>query len=290
MKTRSLTSIAVVLVAISLAMTMPLNAFAQIGNQQGMEMVVVAEEGSKVITVTGTIVKTLPTDITFKVTSPNGLNTVAIDQKTPIDGTFETVFTIGENWVEDGSYRITATSGPAQDNSLYTITLPVMVIGGMAQDTMQSDGNLERLIVYKPMTEPNAPTGITIEATGDVGSDIIMVSGDTDKLGEDITLKVIAPNGNIASVEQVSPELDGTYGAIITTGGDFWKEDGMYTVTAQQNDDELYMASAQIEIADGLVVPEFGTIAAMILAVAIISIIVVSARSRLSIVQTATTH
>ncbi len=290
MKTRSLTSIAVVLVAISLAMTMPLNAFAQIGNQQGMEMVVVAEEGSKVITVTGTIVKTLPTDITFKVTSPNGLNTVAIDQKTPIDGTFETVFTIGENWTEDGSYRITATSGPAQDNSLYTITLPVMVIGGMAQDTMQSDGNLERLIVYKPMTEPNAPTGITIEATGDVGSDIIMVSGDTDKLGEDITLKVIAPNGNIASVEQVSPELDGTYGAIITTGGDFWKEDGMYTVTAQQNDDELYMASAQIEIADGLVVPEFGTIAAMILAVAIISIIVVSARSRLSIVQTATTH
>ena len=289
MNIRSLTSIAVVLVAISLATTMPLNGFAQISGQQGMEMVVVAEEGSKTITVTGTIVKTFPTDITFIVTSPDGLNTVAVDQKTPIDGTFETVFTIGDNWA-DGSYRITATSGPAQDNSLYTITLPVMVIGGMAQDTMQIDGNLERLIVYEPTTGPNGPTGITIEAIGEVGSDTIMVSGDTDKLGEDITLKVVAPNGNIASVEQVTPELDGTYGAIITTGGDFWKEDGMYTVTAQQNDDELYMASTQIEIADGLVVPEFGAIAAMILAVAIISIIVVSARSRLSIIQPATTH
>ncbi|RMW38353.1 MAG: PEFG-CTERM sorting domain-containing protein, partial [Nitrosopumilus sp.] len=39
----------------------------------------------------------------------------------------------------------------------------------------------------------------------------------------------------------------------------------------------------QIEIIGTFVVPEFGTIAAMILAVAIISIIAVSAKSRLSI-------
>jgi predicted secreted protein with PEFG-CTERM motif len=39
-----------------------------------------------------------------------------------------------------------------------------------------------------------------------------------------------------------------------------------------------------VDILDGTVVPEFGTIAAMILAVAIISIIAISAKSRLSIV------
>jgi predicted secreted protein with PEFG-CTERM motif len=39
----------------------------------------------------------------------------------------------------------------------------------------------------------------------------------------------------------------------------------------------------QIEIIGTFVVPEFGTIAAMILAVAIISIIAISAKSRLSI-------
>ena len=38
-----------------------------------------------------------------------------------------------------------------------------------------------------------------------------------------------------------------------------------------------------VEIKDGVIVPEFGTIAAMILAVAIVAIIAVSARSRLSI-------
>jgi predicted secreted protein with PEFG-CTERM motif len=46
--------------------------------------------------------------------------------------------------------------------------------------------------------------------------------------------------------------------------------------------DDLYV-DAPGEIATKQVVPEFGTIAAMILAVAIISIIAISAKSRLSI-------
>ena len=45
-----------------------------------------------------------------------------------------------------------------------------------------------------------------------------------------------------------------------------------------------YQNSAEVEILDGHVIPEFGVIAAMILAVAIVSIIVVTAKTRLSIV------
>jgi len=45
-----------------------------------------------------------------------------------------------------------------------------------------------------------------------------------------------------------------------------------------------YQNSAEVEIADGHVVPEFGVIAGMILAVAIVSIIVVTARTKLSLV------
>jgi predicted secreted protein with PEFG-CTERM motif len=45
-----------------------------------------------------------------------------------------------------------------------------------------------------------------------------------------------------------------------------------------------YQNSAEVEILDGHVVPEFGVIAAMILAVAIVSIIVVTARTKLSLV------
>ena len=48
-------------------------------------------------------------------------------------------------------------------------------------------------------------------------------------------------------------------------------------------DIEFYAGSEQIEIIGTFVVPEFGTIAAMILAVAIISIVAISAKSKLSI-------
>ena len=47
---------------------------------------------------------------------------------------------------------------------------------------------------------------------------------------------------------------------------------------------EFLAGAEQIEIIGTFVIPEFGTIAAMILAVAIISIIAISAKSRLSIV------
>jgi len=70
----------------------------------------------------------------------------------------------------------------------------------------------------------------------------------------------------------------------IEVGGQLWSQDGMYTVSAQQGDASNYKTSAQVEIVDGHVIPEFGVIAAMILAVAIISIIVVTAKTKLSIV------
>ena len=66
-------------------------------------------------------------------------------------------------------------------------------------------------------------------------------------------------------------------------GGSLFKEDGFYTVNAQQGENSLYKDSVQVDIVDGAVIPEFGTIAALILAVAIMSIIAVSAKTRLSI-------
>ena len=58
----------------------------------------------------------------------------------------------------------------------------------------------------------------------------------------------------------------------------------MYTISAYQGDASSYQKSAQIEVVDGHVIPEFGVIAAMILAVAIVSIIVVTAKTKLSLV------
>jgi predicted secreted protein with PEFG-CTERM motif len=67
------------------------------------------------------------------------------------------------------------------------------------------------------------------------------------------------------------------------TGGPLWSEDGIYTVTANQGIASEFQDSFEVEIVGGKVIPEFGTIAAMILAVSIISIIAISSKSRLSI-------
>jgi len=58
----------------------------------------------------------------------------------------------------------------------------------------------------------------------------------------------------------------------------------MYTVSAYQGAASSYQTSAEVEIIDGHVIPEFGTIAIMILVVAIVSIIALSAKTKLSLV------
>ena len=126
--------------------------------------------------------------------------------------------------------------------------------------------------------------GLSISAHAVEGSDTIGITGQTSKTNQDVTFTVTSPNGNLVSVAQVSPESNGSFATDILVGGPLWSQDGAYTVTAQQGNDSMFTDSVEVEVADGLVVPEFGTIAAMILAVAIISIVAISAKSRLSIV------
>jgi predicted secreted protein with PEFG-CTERM motif len=58
----------------------------------------------------------------------------------------------------------------------------------------------------------------------------------------------------------------------------------MYTIKAVQGAASSHQKTTQVEVIDGHVIPEFGVIAAMILAVAIVSIIVVTAKTKLSLV------
>ena len=122
-----------------------------------------------------------------------------------------------------------------------------------------------------------------MKANAVVGSTTIGIIGHSDRTNIDVTLKVVAPNGNVVSVEQITPNLDGEFAKDITTGGPLWSQDGVYTVTAQQGESSDHKVSIEVEIVDGAVIPEFGAIAALILAVAIMSIIMVSAKSKLSI-------
>ncbi len=279
----STTSMAIALIALSLVSMTSIqqDVFAQ--QNQGMAITATADKGSNTITVTGKTISSL-TDVTFRVTSPSGNNVVAIDQLTPDDdGNFVKGFVIGPTWNEDGFYEITAMQGIGS-NSLYTLDVLVEVVNGMAERTSVTESNLEW--VFTP-NENNATTdaGLLLDEIIIVnGSTMFEVTGITDRVSQDIVVTVTAPNGNVVTVDQISPMLDGNFAAEISVGGSLWKQDGFYTVIAQQFDDPKYTASTQVDILDGKVVPEFGTIAAMILAVAIISIIAISAKSRLGII------
>jgi predicted secreted protein with PEFG-CTERM motif len=271
---RSTTSMAIALMALSLVSMTSIqqDAFAQ--QSQGMSITATADKGSNVITVTGETVSNL-TDVTFRVTSPSGNNVVAIGQLSPDnDGKFVKEFIVGPTWSEDGLYEITAMQGIG-NNSLYTLNVLVEVANGMTERTSVTESNMEGIITPN-VNNAATDAGLMLDAIIiENGSSMFEVTGMTDRVSQDITLTITAPNGNVVTIDQISPMLDGNFAAEITVGGPLWKQDGFYTVVAQQFNDPKYTASSEVDIRDGVVVPEFGTIAAMILAVAIISIIAV---------------
>jgi len=254
----------------------------------GMSLTATAEDGSDTISFTGTTTSNTPY-VSFVAVSPNGQNVVSVDQVTPdANGEFSTEFNVS-NWKQDGMYKITASHG---GSNLYSITLNVEVTGGATAETSTSDSSIVSNQSNDDLSDPYKTTGSDVDARGlsiaanaMEGSDTIEITGHTSKTIEDVIFTVTAPNGNLVSVDQVSPDSSGDFATDISVGGPLWSQDGAYTVTAQQGSgNSNFIDSVEVDIADGLVVPEFGTIAAMILAVAIISIIAISAKSRLSIV------
>ncbi len=253
----------------------------------GMSLTATAEDGSNTISFTGTTTSNTQY-VSFVAVSPNGQNVVSVDQVTPdANGEFSTEFNVS-NWKQDGMYKITASHG---GSNLYSITLNVEVTGGATVETSTSDSSVVSNQSNDDLSDPYTTgsdedtRGLSITANAMEGSDTIEITGITSKTIEDVVFTVTAPNGNLVSVDQISPDASGDFATDISVGGPLWSQDGAYTVTAQQgSDNSNFIDSVEVDIADGLVVPEFGTIAAMILAVAIISIIAISAKSRLSIV------
>jgi predicted secreted protein with PEFG-CTERM motif len=274
-----ITSIALTLLALSIISVLAVqqNAYAEI---MGMSLTAQAEEGSDTIRVYGQTASKV-TDITFTVTSPDGFNKMAVAQTTPdSEGKYSTQFKISPLWKQNGFYTITAMQG-VRTNSLYTMAVEVEVINGIAMETIATESNLETGL-FMPK-ESSIFKGFNMKANALEGSDTIAITGKTDRTNVDITVKVKAPNGNVVTVKQITPKLDGTFSANIMTGGPLWIQDGDYTIIAQQGDLSDHMTSAKVGIVEGRVIPEFGAIAALILAVAIISIIAISAKSKLSI-------
>ncbi|CAD6525059.1 conserved exported hypothetical protein [metagenome] len=276
---RSATSMALALIAVSIISVASIqqDAFAQ---TTGMSVSATASQGSNTISVSGHTMSQI-TDITFTVISPSQ-NIVSVDQIKPdAKGNFATEFKTNSMWKENGFYTIKVEQSP-KGSALYKLSLRVEIINSV---TTKTDVTQSTLGPTTYESKPLLRTGLSIgEANSMAGSNTISIMGTTDSANS-ITMKVIAPNGNVVVVDQFVPILNeqGHFLKDIKTGGPLWKQDGQYQIVAQQGEDPRYKHSIEVGIKDGVVIPEFGTIAVMILAVAIISIIAVSAKSRLSI-------
>jgi uncharacterized protein (UPF0333 family) len=100
--------------------------------------------------------------------------------------------------------------------------------------------------------------GLSISANAVEGSDTIEITGQTSNANNDITFTVKAPNGNLVSIDQISPRSNGYFATVISVGGPLWSQDGTYTITAQQGNKYMYIDSVNIRIADGVLGKQFG--------------------------------
>ena len=270
----AMTSLSIVLLAVTI---MSVSALGQNAYAGGAGMSLSAEGSGATIDVSGTSDRS-DLDVTIVLKSGNGIHDVA--QTSISGGSYSASFNVSN--LSDGTYTIAANQGPS---SKYNLSVDVDVSDGTSDSSVsisnivgvvEEEASVEETVVVTPAG------GLSLTAGGVEGSTTIDISGTTDRNG-DITLTITAPNGNIVGVSQLSPS-GGSFASTVEVGGPLWSQDGMYTISAHQGKASNYQTSAEVEVVNGHVIPEFGVIAVMILAVAIVSIIVVTAKTRLSIV------
>jgi len=207
----------------------------------------------------------------------NDLAVKTVGQLSTSGGSFSASLNVSA--LDDGAYTIAVNQG---SSGKYNLSVDIDVSGGSSSSSASVSNMVAAAEEDAGETEAASVSGLQLTAGGMEGSTTIDVSGTTDR-NTVITLKVIAPNGNLIATAQISPS-GGSFATTIETGGPQWSQDGMYTIKAHQGAASNYQVSAEVEVIDGHVIPEFGVIAAMILAVAIVSIIVVTAKTKLSLV------
>jgi len=223
------------------------------------------------IMVKGQVANVSGTPITVLVVSP--LNSiVTIDQLTvAADGSFETTLnTAGALWKYDGTYTIKVNYGHSEKSAKTQVELT----GGVEFTPDYSTPTTEKEV---QCTDNELSVGgqcVPYSISGGMVTGVTINTNDNS-----IVIDIDAEDDGTLTVTPSKTVLDGIFMVLVDgEESDDVEIDGN-TVTI------MFLAGAeQIEIIGTFVIPEFGTIAAMILAVAIISIIAISAKSRLSII------
>ena len=236
---------------------------------------------SSVITVTGQAEPVDPegSEVSIQVFAPNG-NLVYVAQiSVNSNGNFSaTLNTTG--WGSDGTYMIKAQYGILADTTA-SVELTNAIEASETGTTVTGTTGTAGTTVTGPSGEPfyklsagqieyDATCNATPAFFGNADDDSIVIYLDpTDDGIITVTLHE----------ELIKPFEDGTFVVIVDNQvmQDFTQVGNTLTIPCMAG-------TEKIEIVGSWAIPEFGVIAAMILAVAIVSIIVVTAKTRLSLV------
>ncbi len=244
------------------------SAFAQTDNT----ILTVATDKSiyldgETVLITGEVVTYYPgMPVTVIIKSPNG-NVVGLDQLTvSAEKKYGTeLVTGGALMTTSGTYTILVHYGSVKYNTTFELVVSDPVASGT-----HKVANSSKSVGYE------ISGGDVLSITPDVESFSLIVSIDAK---EDGSVTLIIPRTIFDSIENGQ---DGEVFVFIDNNEVNFDEST--TSTDRTLTISFPAGATTIEIIGTYVIPEFGVIAAMILAVAIISIIAVSAKSRLSII------
>ncbi len=217
--------------------------------------------------------------ITIVISSPMG-NIVSIDQIDPdSSGDYSTNFKVGKTWSHDGVYDISVFANKlAGENQKYdVIKVPISVENSkIIQHAELFDYDIDGAYVADiQISEENNSIIISINSDSD-GNLIVYLPREV------IDAKIVHTENSSSSTEF----LDDNF--IILTDGTPTKFTELQTATTIRTISiDFENGTSEIEIIGTQVIPEFGTIAMIVLAVAIVSIITVSTKSRLRFIPQA---
>ena len=221
---------------------------------------------NSIIVITGQVKTVKEVDVVFVISGPMGI--VQVDQvKVSSDGSFSTTINTASAMMKyDGEYKIEAAYDKFVNHIEY-----VNLVGGMEAGSMAGhEEHHEEVHDLASEVDYSVSGGHVEGVTANVnGNSLVIAIHDAEDGGE---LTITLPS------DVITPFNDGTFFVLVNDEeSDDASQDGN-TITVPFDAD-----ATTVEIIGTHVVPEFGTIAAIILAVAITSIIVLSAKTKLSI-------
>ena len=242
-----------------------------------------AYAAGETVTIIGHLAIDENSPVILQIVSPNG-NLIRVEQLSPDSEqnfTVDIATEIGGVWKETGTYVIKATHYYDSFESQFDY-------GGMMSAAVKSSETLSESEMGQTVDPLSGATNVITIEDYDIlyqitGAKIIKIIPDVENKSLIIEIETFSDGELMLTIpKQILDTNEGDF--FVLVDGEETNHDSSSTDDAWTLIIPFYNGSEEIEIIGTFVIPEFGTIAAIILAVAITSIIIISAKSKLNLI------